>query len=159
MDGIAQGWWWLIGGVLLLIAEVVAPGFFLLFIGVAAMITGLFVLLFDFGLAPALALFAIYTAVAVYFGRKVYANRPVPSSARHLNDRSGALVGRTAVAVSTIDDHNGRVRLGDSEWSARGGPAAPGERVEIVGVEGNCLMVRPSPNVAPAQAGTSGSAV
>src|SRR5690349_4858146 len=131
MGGMDQGWWWLIGGVLLLIAEVLAPGFFLLFIGVAAMVTGLFVLLFGFGLAPALALFAIYTALAVYLGRKVYANRPVASSARHLNDRSAQLIGRSAVAVTAIDEHTGRVRLGDGEWSARGAAVQPGERVEI----------------------------
>ena len=147
MNGMDQGWWWLIGGVLLLLAEVLAPGFFLLFIGVAAMLTGVFVLLFDLGLAPALALFAIYTALAVYAGRKVYANRPVPASAPHLNDRSAQLVGRSAVAVVAIDEHGGRVRLGDSEWSARGGPAQPGERVAIVGVEGNCLMVEVRPKL------------
>jgi membrane protein implicated in regulation of membrane protease activity len=146
MNGIDQGWWWLIGGVLLLIAEVLAPGFFLLFIGVAAMLTGLFVLLFDLGLAPALALFAIYTALAVYLGRKVYANRPVPPSP-HLNDRSAQLIGRGAVAVTAIDEHGGRVRLGDGEWSARGGPAQPGERVEIIGVEGNCLIVEAAPKL------------
>lgn len=148
MNNIEPGWWWLIGGVILLIAEVIAPGFFLLFIGVAAMVTGLFVLLFGFGLAPALALFAIYTALAVYLGRKVYANRPVAASAKHLNDRSGALVGRSAMAVGAIDAHGGRVRLGDGEWSARGGPAAPGERVQIIGVEGNCLIVEAAPKLA-----------
>lgn len=147
MSGIDQGWWWLIGGVLLLIAEVLAPGFFLLFIGAAAMMTGLFVLLFDLGLAPSLALFAIYTALAVYAGRKVYANRPVAASAPHLNDRAARLVGRGAVAVTAIDEHGGRVRLGDSEWSARGGPAQAGERVEIIGVEGNCLMVEAAPKL------------
>jgi membrane protein implicated in regulation of membrane protease activity len=143
-----QGWWWLIGGVLLLMAELLAPGFFLLFVGIAAMITGAFVLLFDLGTAPALALFAIYTALAVYVGRKVYANRPVPASARHLNDRSGALIGRSAVAVGPIDEGGGRVRLGDSEWSARGGPAQAGERVEVIGVEGNCLIVEAAPKLA-----------
>lgn len=148
MSTIEPGWWWLIGGVILLIAEVIAPGFFLLFIGVAAMVTGLFVLLFGFGLAPALALFAIYTALAVYMGRKVYANRPVSASAKHLNDRSGALIGRSAVAVGAIDAHGGRVRLGDSEWSARGGPAEAGERVQIIGVEGNCLIVEAAPKLA-----------
>ena len=147
MNGIDRGWWWLIGGVLLLIAEVLAPGFFLLFIGVAAMVTGLFVLMFGFGLAPALALFAIYTALAVYLGRKVYANRPVASSARHLNDRSAQLIGRSAVAVTAIDEHGGRVRLGDGEWSARGAAVQPGERVEIVGVEGNCLIVEAAPKL------------
>jgi len=142
-----MGWWWLIGGVLLLIAEVLAPGFFLLFIGIAAMVTGMFVLLFGFGLAPALALFPIYTALAVYLGRKVYANRPVPSSARHLNDRSAQLIGRSAVAVTAIDEHGGRVRLGDGEWSARGASVQPGERVEIIGVEGNCLIVEAAPKL------------
>lgn len=147
MNDIEPGWWWLIGGVILLIAEVIAPGFFLLFIGVAAMVTGVFVLLFDFGLAPALALFAIYTALAVYLGRKVYANRPVPASAPHLNDRSSAMIGRSAVAVGAIDQHGGRVRMGDGEWSARGGPAEAGERVQIIGVEGNCLIVEAAPKL------------
>lgn len=142
-----MGWWWLIGGVALLIAEVLAPGFFLLFVGLAAMVTGVFVLLFGFGLAPALALFAIYTALAVYFGRKVYANRPVASSARHLNDRSAQLIGRSAMAVTAIDEHGGRVRLGDGEWSARGASVQPGERVEIIGVEGNCLIVEAAPKL------------
>ena len=36
IGGIEYGWLWLIGGVVLLIAEVIAPGFFLVFIGAAA---------------------------------------------------------------------------------------------------------------------------
>ena len=40
-DNLEPGWWWAIGGLLLLIAEVVAPGFFLVFIGAAAIATGL----------------------------------------------------------------------------------------------------------------------
>jgi membrane protein implicated in regulation of membrane protease activity len=147
MDGIDQGWWWMIGGVVLLIAEVLAPGFFLLFVGAAAVLTGLFVLLFGLDLGPALALFAIYTALALYAGRKVYANRPVAASSRHLNDRSAQLIGRGALAVTAIDQHGGRVRLGDGEWSARGGPVQSGERVEVIGVEGNCLIVEAAPKL------------
>ena len=52
-----------------------------------------------------------------------------------------------AVAVSAIDEHGGRVRLGDGEWSARGTSAQPGERVEIIGVEGNCLIVEAAPKL------------
>lgn len=141
------GWWWLIGGVALLIAEIVAPGFFLIFIGAAAIATGVFVLLFDLGLAPALALFALYTALAVAVGRKVYANKPVNSSDPYLNDRSARLIGRSVTVVQAVDEHGGRVRVGDSEWTARGGPAEAGARVRISGVDGNCLKVeaeRPS---------------
>jgi inner membrane protein len=141
LTDLQPGWLWLIAGLVMLIAEVVAPGFFLLFIGTAAIVTGLFVLLFDLGLVPALALFVLYTVVAVMIGRKVYAARPVASSDPHLNDRSARLIGRSVEVVSPIDERGGRVRVGDGEWSARGGPAAPGDRVRITGVDGNCLTV------------------
>jgi membrane protein implicated in regulation of membrane protease activity len=147
LDGIEPGWWWLIGGLLLLIAELAAPGVFLLFIGAAAMATGAFVLLFDLALAPALILFAIYSALAVAIGRKVYGNPAVDIPDPLLNDRSGRLIGRSVTAVSAIDEGGGRVRVGDSEWSARGGPAQPGDQVRVVGVEGNCLRVEGAPRL------------
>ena len=64
--GIDSGWLWLIGGVLLLILEVMAPGFFLVFLGAAAMATGLFTLLFGLGAAPQLALFVLYSICLLY---------------------------------------------------------------------------------------------
>ena len=45
LDNLEPGWLWLIGGVILLIAEVIAPGFFLIFIGAAAIAAGLFTVL------------------------------------------------------------------------------------------------------------------
>lgn len=143
IDGLDPGWLWLIGGVVLLIAEIIAPGFFLLFIGAAAMATGVFTILFDLGFAPQFALFALYAVIALMVGRKVYANRDVNSSDPLLNDRSARLVGKVVTVVNAVDDHDGRVRVGDSEWSARGGPAAAGERVRVTGVDGNCLLVEP----------------
>ena len=143
IEGIEPGWLWLIGGVVLLIAEIIAPGFFLLFIGAAAMATGVFTILFDLGFAPQFALFALYAVIALMVGRKVYANRDVNSSDPLLNDRSARLVGKVVTVVNAVDDHDGRVRVGDSEWSARGGPAAAGERVRVTGVDGNCLLVEP----------------
>lgn len=143
MNGIDvdPAWLWLIGGVVLLILEVIAPGFFLVFIGAAAMATGLFTVLFDLGTAAQLALFALYAVIAVLVGRRFYANRPSDSTDPLLNDRAGRLVGKVVTVVSAVDDHGGRVRVGDSEWSARGGPAAAGDRVRITGVDSNCLKV------------------
>ena len=148
MNGIDAGWLWLIGGVLLLILEVIAPGFFLVFLGAAAIATGLFTVLFNLGAAAELALFALYAVIAVLVGRRFYANRTADSTDPLLNDRAGRLVGKVVTVVAAVDDQSGRVRVGDSEWSARGGPAAVGERVRITGVEGNCLTVeahRPLP--------------
>ena len=143
IDNLEPGWLWMIGGILLLIAEIIAPGFFLVFIGVAALATGAFTLLFDMPLAFQLVLFTIYALVAVMIGRKVYANQAVDSTDPLLNDRAARLVGKSVTVIAAVDEHSGRVRVGDSEWSARGGPGRPGERVRITGVDGNCLLVEP----------------
>lgn len=142
-DNVEAGWLWMIAGVVLLIAEIVAPGVFLVFIGAAALATGAFTLLFDLGIAAQLTLFALYAIVAVMIGRRMYANAATDSSDPLLNDRSARLVGRSVTVIEPVDEHSGRVRVGDSEWSARGGPGRPGERVRITGVDGNCLLVEP----------------
>jgi len=150
LDNLEPGWLWMIGGVLLLIAEIIAPGFFLVFIGAAALATGAFALLFELGTASQLALFALYSLIAVMVGRRFYANAAVDSSDPLLNDRSARLVGKVVTVVETVDAHSGRVRVGDSDWSARGGSAAIGDKVRITGVDGNCLTVEAERTLPPA---------
>lgn len=150
LDNLEPGWLWMIGGVLLLIAEIIAPGFFLVFIGAAALATGAFALLFGLGTASQLALFALYSLIAVMVGRRFYANAAVDSSDPLLNDRSARLVGKVVTVVEPVDEQRGRVRVGDSEWNARGGPAAAGEKVRITGVDGNCLNVEAERILPPA---------
>lgn len=138
---IQPGWIWAIAGVLLLIAEIIAPGFFLVFLGAAAILTGLFTLLFDLSLAPQLVLFAIYAVLAVMIGKRWY-GEPQGGDQRHaINEPAKRLVGKTVTAMTDVDDHGGRVRVGDSEWNARGGPATVGDRLTVTDIEGNCLIV------------------
>ena len=141
MMDLHPGWIWAIGGLVLLIAEIVAPGFFLVFLGVAAIATGLFTLLFDLSLAPQLVLFVIYTALAVMIGKRWYAEPDHHDQSIRLNNPSERMVGKSVTVVDPVDDHGGRVRVGDGEWSARGGPAAAGARVRVIAVDGNCLLV------------------
>ena len=144
LDNLEPGWLWAIGGVILLIAELLAPGFFLLFIGAAAIATGVFTLLFDLGIAPQLVLFALYAALAVMLGKRFYAQPDTPDQQVGLNDPSKRMIGKSVLVVDPVDEHGGRVKVGDGEWTARGGPAAVGERVTVTGVDGNCLTVEPS---------------
>jgi membrane protein implicated in regulation of membrane protease activity len=150
MSGFDPGWLWAIGGVLLLIAEVVAPGFFLVFIGAAAIATGLFTVLFDLGLSAQVGLFIVYAALFVLVFKRWYGQPEGPSADPLLNDRAARLIGRSVTVVEAVDAHAGRVRVGDGEWSARGGPAAPGDRVRVASVEGNCLIVERGATLPPA---------
>lgn len=149
-DNLEPGWIWAIAGILLLIAEIIAPGFFLVFIGAAAIATGLFTLLFDLGLAPQLALFALYSVLAVMIGKRWYGELPQVDENLRLNEPGRRMIGKTVIVASDVDDHAGRVRVGDGEWNARGGPAAAGERVTVTGVDGNCLIVEPVRTLPPA---------
>lgn len=135
-------WLWMTGGVLLLIAELIAPGFFLMFIGAAGIITGLVSLALPIGIALQLALFAILALAIVRIGgRRAYSYKYEHSSDPFLNDRVARLLGQVVVVEQAVDSSGGRVRVGDSVWSARGGPAAIGDRVRIVDIDGNCLKV------------------
>ena len=144
-------WLWLIGGIVLLIAEVIAPGFFLMFVGAAAIATGLLSLLLPVVVPLQLAIFAILAIIIVRVGgRRAYASKYDYTTDPLLNNRAGRLLGTVVTVVQPVDANGGRVKVGDGEWSARGAPAAIGERVRIVDIEGNCLKVEPEHKLPPA---------
>ena len=139
--GIDDHWWWLLAAALLGILEIFIPGVFLVWMAVAAAITGILVALLGFSLPFQLATFALLALAAVYSGRRVYDRNPVPSSDPLLNDRVARLIGQTVTVVTAIEGGEGRVRVGDGVWSARGPDAEVGARMVVTGAEGTCLRV------------------
>jgi membrane protein implicated in regulation of membrane protease activity len=136
-------WWWMIAAVVLAVAEIVAPGFFLIWLAAAALVTGFLALLLGFGVAAQLGLFAILAIVAIYAARRWLRDNPIVSSDPLLNDRAARLIGDTVEVVEAIVGGNGRVRVGDGVWSARGPDVPIGTRVRIIGAEGTLLKVEP----------------
>jgi inner membrane protein len=146
VDGFAT--WWLVAAVLLGGAELLVPGVFLVFLAVAAAITGAFLLLFpELPVAAQLLSFAAWAAIAVWLGRKHYRENPVASSDPLLNDRVARLLGQTVTVVQAIDGGTGRVRVGDSEWLAHGPDLPAGARVRITGGTSGALTVEPLPTL------------
>ena len=136
-------WLWLIAALLLGAAEIVAPGFFLIWLGAAALLTALVTIALGIALPVQFALFAVAAIVAVYAGRRwLYQHQP-ESSDPLLNDRAARLIGQVVLVVEPIAADQGRVRVGDGVWTARGAPAAAGERVRVVGADGSRLIVAP----------------
>ena len=133
---------WLLAGLLLMLAEVVVPGVFLVWIGLAALGTGLVVTVAFLGFAYQVMLFAAFAAVTITIGLRFRPPRP----SLQVNMPSSGLVGREAVALEFHGRH-GRVRVGDSDWSARlaadAAPPEPQAPMRVVGVDGTTLVVGP----------------
>jgi membrane protein implicated in regulation of membrane protease activity len=136
-------WLWLLAAIALGIAELIAPGVFLIWLAAAAAATGLLTLAFGIDLPFQFAVFALLAIAAVYSGRRWYLANPMPSADPMLNDRAARLVGRTVVVTQAIENGEGRVRVGDGVWSCRGLDAPEGARVRITGADGSCLKVEP----------------
>ena len=140
----SDGLWWLAGAALLAVAELLIPGVFLIFLAIAAAITGAATLvLSDLPLVAQLGSFAAWSVVAVLIGRRWYVDYPVDTSDPLLNDRARRLTGKIVTVVAPIERGSGRVRVGDGEWSASGADADVGARVRIISCENGVLTVEP----------------
>lgn len=135
---------WLIAALVLGAAELVAPGVFLMFLAIAAAITGLATLVMpDLTAAAQLGSFAVWTAVTVLIGRRWYSDYPVPSSDALLNNRTARMIGEVVTVEVAIESGHGRVRIGDGAWPARGPDLAVGTRARITRVLGGIVEVEP----------------
>lgn len=141
IESLAPQWGWMALGLALAIAELVAPGYFMIWLAAAAFLTGVLTVALPIALPIQVLAFAALSAVAVVLGRRWLIRNPIESADPMLNDRGGQLVGHSVVVTHAIDGGSGRVRVGDSEWLARGPDAQPGTRMRVSGHDGVVLIV------------------
>ncbi|CAH0341771.1 NfeD family protein [Rhizobium sp. CECT 9324] len=138
-------WSWWVLGMILLTAELFLPGVFLVWIGLAAIFTGILsLLLWDMGFWSwqlQLLVFAAAAIAATLGGRRLFARKDAQSDEPLLNQRGASLVGRTAVLIEPIAEGRGRIRLDDTFWVVQGPNLPAGARVVVVSSNGRDLTV------------------
>ncbi|HWE16297.1 MAG TPA: NfeD family protein [Hyphomicrobiaceae bacterium] len=134
-------WNWLILAVVLLSLETVIPGVHFLWFGLAAAFIGFVAL--AIGMAwPWQVLAFVLVSVAVVFWVKRFVRPDVAiSDLPDLNVRGQQYVGRSVVVEQAIENGRGKVRVGDTLWSAEGPDAPAGARVTVTGSKGTVLVV------------------
>lgn len=125
-------WVWMSLGLVLGIAEIIAPGFYLIWIGLAAILTGL-IAFTGMGLVAQFLCFAVLTVLLIVAARRWFKDNPIETTDPLLNDRIARMVGETVTVVEPIEGGSGRVRVGDSVWTAYGADAAIGTKLRITG--------------------------
>lgn len=139
--GMEPHWGWLALGLLLAVGEMAIPGVFLIWLAGAAVVTGLLSWVLPIGMALQVVLFVALALVLVFVGRNWLRANPISAADPMMNDRGARSVGETVVVTQVIEGGSGRVKLGDSEWLARGPDAEPGTRMRVSGHDGAVLVV------------------
>ncbi|MGX7894172.1 NfeD family protein [Tsuneonella sp. HG222] len=149
ISGIEAHWVWLTLGLVLAGLEMLVPGIYLIWLALAAIVTGVLALAFDISLPMQIVDFVFLALILAFSAKRFLRDKPIESSDPLMNRRGARMVGETALVTVAIEHGSGRIRVGDSEWIARGPDAAMGQWVRIVGSEGSSLLVEPVALPAP----------
>lgn len=135
-------WNWLIAGGVFLIMELMAPGVFLIWFGVAAVTVGLVAMAIDISWQLQFAMFAALSLVAAFTAYKYMRPGEELSDRPLLNRRAEQLVGKSFVLAEAIKNGRGKVKIGDSLWRVEGPDAPEGSKVTVTQVDGTVLSVK-----------------
>ncbi|HVL57206.1 MAG TPA: NfeD family protein [Burkholderiaceae bacterium] len=134
---LSSPWLWLILGAVLAALEIVAPGVYLLWIGLGAIIVGL-----SLAVAPELPLswqaliFAVAMLGSLSLGFWLQRRSRPPAQHDLLNKETQQLVGRRFRAITDFELGRGRIEVGDTSYAAVSvEPIRAGETVEVIAIE------------------------
>ncbi|MGJ4858762.1 NfeD family protein [Labrys sp. La1] len=135
-------WGWFVLAAVLIGLEVLLPGAFLIWLGLAAAATGAISFFWPLSWPLALLLFAALGVVFAWIGRH-FAHKVDASDKEQpfLNRRADALVGQSFTLAEPIVNGVGRIRVGDTVWQVKGADAGAGARIKVVRIEGGWLAV------------------
>ncbi len=139
------GYWdWFIAAVLLLVLEILAPGTFMLWLGLSAFLVGLISLAVDWSWQYQFVAFAAFALAAIPLWRRVGAHARATTDQPFLNRRADALIGQAFTLERPIVGGNGTIGVGDTVWRIAGSDCPAGSRIKVTGVDGATLRVEPA---------------
>ena len=141
LDTIDPHWSWLALGLVLAIGEMIIPGVFLIWLAVAAILTGLLAWVVRLGVPVQIVIFAALSIVLVFTGKRYLNRNPITPLDPAMNDRGARMQGEVVTITHAIDGGSGRARHGDTEWLVKGPDAEPGTRMRVAGHDGAVLLV------------------
>jgi membrane protein implicated in regulation of membrane protease activity len=134
-------WDWFILAALLFLLEVLAPGMFMLWLGLAAVIMGIVATTIALSWQVQLIGFAVLALVLVPAWRHFATKVEKPAESPFLNRRAEGYVGRVFTLDKPIVDGFGAVRIDDTIWRVSGPDCPAGSRVRVAGTDGANLLV------------------
>lgn len=144
-------WNWVLLGLVLLIFELLLPGVFFIWFGLAALVTAFISaltgsFLFPFGSWHGqVVVFLVISVVLVVVGRSFFAHTPL-SDNPFLNRRTDEMIGLNVILSEPIIDNHGHIRIDDTIWRVTGPDLPKGSKVYITGFANGAFDVSPEPS-------------
>jgi inner membrane protein len=134
-------WNWFIAAAVLFLLEVLAPGAFMLWLGLSAILVGAISLGVEWPWQAQLIGFAVFAVAAIPAWRR-FARKVEPATqSPFLNRRTDGYVGRVFTLEKPIVDGVGTVRIDDTVWRVSGPDCPAGSRVKVAHADGANLQV------------------
>lgn len=140
----ADYWYWMIAAAVFLVLEILTPGVFFMWIGIAAFITGIVDLAAPETTPAVLGMiFAVLAVISACVGRKLM--KKEQSAPSTLNNRAEQYVGQVYQVSEAVTDGRGKIKVGDTVWTVVADKNIPADTsVRVVGVKGTALTVEPA---------------
>jgi membrane protein implicated in regulation of membrane protease activity len=136
-------WHWWIAAVVFVIIEVFVPGAVVVWLGIAAGVVGLILLVLPQTSWEVQFLVWSVLSVGAVVGWRLYLKRhPTETDLPTLNRRGEQYVGRHFTLAEPIVNGLGKIRVDDSTWKIEGPEELPaGSKIQVTAVEGTVLKV------------------
>lgn len=140
-------WSWLIFGVILMAIELFMPGVFVVWIGLAAVISGIIFSIFtDLTLSYQLLTFAILSFICVVLGWYVYGQVLTKSGRKDyktLNNGAESFIGNEYSLLEDVVNGRSKAKVGDTVWLVQAPDGLKqGAKVIVESVDGVVLKVK-----------------
>ena len=136
-------WYWWVIALVLLVIEILAPGFFFLWMSISGFVTGMLVLLIPvISMNVQVLVFSVLSVVTIMIWKFYGKKHPIESDHPLLNRRGDQYVGRVFNLYQPIKNGEGKIKVDDSIWKVHGEDCNINTRVKVIAVRGTVFDVK-----------------
>lgn len=133
--------WWLLA-LILLVVELLAPGFFFLWMAAAGFVTGCLLLLIPvLDIKLQVSIFSVLSVVAITLWKLYGKQHPIITDHPLLNKRGQQYIGRVFSLYKPIENGEGKIKVDDSIWKVHGEDCDISTKVKVIAVRGTVFDV------------------
>lgn len=135
-------WNWWILALVLLVLELLAPGFFFLWMAASAFVTGCLVFVIPvIGTEWHILIFSVLSVAAITGWRFYGKNRLIATDHPLLNKRGNQYIGRVFSLYKAIENGEGKIKVDDSIWKVHGPDCDINTKVRVIAINGTVFDV------------------